>query len=179
MELKRKIFRYEPDLSGNPFPFGLATSYYCNFADDHLRSKRYLNHLFGLLAERKLDENDVSAELQNMIVAGTETSTYALCFTILILAMYPEIQKNVQKELDSLFGESDRDPTLEDVNNMEYMERVIKESLRFFPPIPFVMRYVEETIEIGTSVLSRRILILLTYFQILKCFQLDQTLSFP
>ncbi|CAH1380099.1 unnamed protein product [Tenebrio molitor] len=139
MDLKRKIFSYEPDLS-----------------DDHLRSKRYLNHLFGLLAERKLNENDVSAELQNMIVAGTETSTYALCFTILILAMYPEVQKNVQKELDSLFGESDRDPTLEDVNNMEYLERVVKESLRFFPPIPFVMRFIDETIEIDSQVFPVR-----------------------
>jgi hypothetical protein len=141
MDLKRKIFSYEPDLSGNLFRFRFGTSHYRNFSDDHLRSKRYLNHLFGLLAERKLNENDVSAELQNMIIAGTETSTYALCFTILILAMYPEVQKNVHKELDSLFGESDRDSTLEDVNNMEYLERVIKESLRFFPPIPFVMRY--------------------------------------
>jgi cytochrome P450 family 4 len=179
MDLKRKIFSYEPDLSGNLFRFRFGTSHYRNFADDHLRSKRYLNHLFGLLAERKLNENDVSAELQNMIVAGTETSTYALCFTILILAMYPEVQKNVQKELDSLFGESDRDPTLEDVNNMEYLERVVKESLRFFPPIPFVMRFIDETIEIGTRALSTRFLLLLTHFQILKCFQLDQTSSFP
>jgi hypothetical protein len=90
MELKRKIFSYEPDLSGNIFRFRFGTSYYRNFSDDHLRSKRYLNHLFGLLAERKLNDNDVSAELQKMIVAGTKTSSYALCFTILILAMYPE-----------------------------------------------------------------------------------------
>ncbi|XP_068901894.1 cytochrome P450 4C1-like [Tenebrio molitor] len=87
-----------------------------------------------------------------MIVAGTETSTYASCFTILILAIYPEVQKNVQSELDSLFGESHRDPTMEDVKNMEYLERVIKESLRFFPPIPFVMRKVDETIEIDSQV---------------------------
>jgi cytochrome P450 len=108
-----------------------------------------LNHLFGLLAKSELSEDDVSAELQNIIVAGTETSTYASCSTILILAIYPEVQKNVQSELDSLFGESNRDPTMEDVKNMEYLERVIKELLRFFPPIPFVMRKVDETIEIG------------------------------
>jgi cytochrome P450 family 4 len=113
-----------------------------------------LNHLFGLLAKSELSEDDISAELQNIIVAGTETSTYASCFTILILAIYPEVQKNVQSELDSLFGESDRDPTMEDVKNMEYLERVIKELLRFFPPIPFVMRKVDETIEIGTSDVS-------------------------
>jgi hypothetical protein len=73
MELKRKIFSYKPDLSGNLFRFRFGTSYYRNFADDHLRSERYLNHLLGLSAERKLNDNDVSAELQKMIVAGTKT----------------------------------------------------------------------------------------------------------
>jgi cytochrome P450 family 4 len=127
-----------------------------------LKKKRHLNHLFSLLAEKYMEEEDVAAELQNMILASTETTSYSLGFTFLALAMHPEIQKNVQNELDSIFGTSDRDITLEDVINMDYLERVIKESLRLFPSVPFVMRNIDKTIEIGKSCSLWRSYLLIT-----------------
>ncbi|KAH0816467.1 hypothetical protein GEV33_006325 [Tenebrio molitor] len=144
-------------LSENIWPFvtqlmNLKKMTLCDNSDDDLKKKRHLNHLFSLLAEKYMEEEDVAAELQNMILASTETTSYSSGFTFLALAMHPEIQKNVQNELDSIFGTSDRDITLEDVINMEYLERVIKESLRLFPSVPFVMRNIDKTIEIDSHV---------------------------
>jgi hypothetical protein len=64
-------------------------------------------------------------------------------------------QKNIQEELASIFGHSDRTVTLEDVNRMYYLERVIKETMRLFPPVPFIRRSVDEDIELGKNGFSK------------------------
>ena len=46
-----------------------------------------------------------------------------------------------------IFGDSDREVTVEDTKRMQYTEMVIKESLRRFPVAIVLLRYVEEDIE--------------------------------
>lgn len=55
------------------------------------------------------------------------------------------------EELQSIFavGVHDRTPTYDDLQQMEYLERVIKETLRFFPPLPIIGRSLDEEMQIG------------------------------
>jgi cytochrome P450 len=57
----------------------------------------------------------------------------------------------VYEELQSIFsvGDYTRAPTYEDLQQMEYLERVIKETLRLFPPLPIFGRSLEEEMKIG------------------------------
>jgi len=57
----------------------------------------------------------------------------------------------VFEELQSIFstGDHNRPPTYEDLQQMEYLERVIKETLRIFPPLPVFGRSLEEEMKIG------------------------------
>lgn len=59
------------------------------------------------------------------------------------------LQKLVQEELDQVFGDSDRPCTLEDAGQLKYLECCIKESLRLYPPVPVIMRYIKEDTELG------------------------------
>ena len=62
-----------------------------------------------------------------------------------MIALHPEVQQKLHEEMDRVFGDDDSRPcTMEDLNELEYLERVIKETLRLFPSVPFIGREVQE-----------------------------------
>ncbi|GMS93172.1 hypothetical protein PENTCL1PPCAC_15347, partial [Pristionchus entomophagus] len=63
---------------------------------------------------------------------GHDTTASAMGFTIWYLGQYPEYQKLVQAEIDEVFGDDvTRDPTENDLKWLSYLERCIKEGLRY------------------------------------------------
>lgn len=54
-------------------------------------------------------------------------------------------------ELYEIFGDSDRPATFADTLRMKYLERVILESLRMYPPVPIIARKLNRDVKIGKS----------------------------
>ncbi|XP_056410278.1 vitamin D 25-hydroxylase [Hyla sarda] len=65
-----------------------------------------------------------------LIIAGTETTTNALRWAVLFMALYPNIQVQVQKEIDQVIGPN-RLPAYEERASTPYTEAVLHEILRF------------------------------------------------
>ncbi len=63
-----------------------------------------------------------------------------------IIYIYCFSQELVRKELNEVFGDSDRPCTIEDAAKLKYMECCLKESLRLFPSVPNIKRYINEDI---------------------------------
>lgn len=59
------------------------------------------------------------------------------------------MQARVYEELDTIFGDSDRQCTFQDTLEMKYLERVIMETLRLFPPVPIIARQLNEDVKLG------------------------------
>lgn len=53
-------------------------------------------------------------------------------------------QDQVYQEISYLFGDTHRYLTFNELNDLKYMEMVIKESLRLYPSAPFIGRVLEE-----------------------------------
>jgi cytochrome P450 family 4 len=87
-------------------------------------------------------------EIQTMIMAGSDTTAITLSFATIMLAMHQDIQEKLNKEMCDIFENTDRDPTLDDLTRMDYLERVIKETMRLFPLTPILLRQVQEDIKI-------------------------------
>ena len=54
--------------------------------------------------------------------------------------------------MQNIFGDSQRVPTMEDLNEMKYLECCIKEALRLYPSVPIIIRYTTEEVTIGLYV---------------------------
>ncbi|XP_038621280.1 vitamin D 25-hydroxylase, partial [Tachyglossus aculeatus] len=82
-----------------------------------------------------LSRENLIFTLGELIIAGTETTTNVLRWAVLLMALYPNIQGQVQKEIDQWVGPN-RAPTLEDKPQMPYTEAVLHEVLRFCNIVP-------------------------------------------
>ncbi|KAH0808071.1 hypothetical protein GEV33_014720 [Tenebrio molitor] len=118
------------------------------------KEKVFINNLINSTEDGELDESGVMDEIQS-IFAASETTAITNALVLCMMGLHSNIQKNIQEELASIFGHSDRTVTLEDVNRMYYLERVIKETMRLFPPVPFIRRSVDEDIELDSHVLPK------------------------
>ncbi|KAH8099592.1 cytochrome P450 [Cristinia sonorae] len=69
-------------------------------------------------------------------VAGADTTTSAIESFLLAMALFPEVQKQAQAELDRVVGPS-RLPEYEDLPNMPYLCAVMMEVMRWMPVLAF------------------------------------------
>jgi cytochrome P450 len=59
------------------------------------------------------------------------------------------LQEKVYEEITRIFEDSDQQPTKEDLEQMKYLDRFIKESLRLYPSVPALGRLIETDVQIG------------------------------
>ncbi|XP_071834631.1 cholesterol 24-hydroxylase-like [Apostichopus japonicus] len=85
------------------------------------------------ISKEDFDMESMVDEFLTFFVAGQETTSNMLGFTLLELGRRPEIAKKVQEEVDSIVGDKEF-VEYQDVMKMEYTLLVLKESLRLYPP---------------------------------------------
>jgi cytochrome P450 len=82
--------------------------------------------------ERMSDEQ-LRDEAMTIFVAGHETTANVLAWTLYLVATHPDVEAKLRAEM----------ATTDDVMRMPYVEAVLKESMRLFPPAWILARRVE------------------------------------
>ncbi|KAI7982040.1 hypothetical protein LOK49_Contig1G00005 [Camellia lanceoleosa] len=114
----------------------------------------YGTDLLGLLvkASNDADENkritveNVVDECKAFYIAGHETTTTLLAWSVLLLAIHTDWQEEARKEVLELFGQ--QDPNAEGIPRMKKMNMIINESLRLYPPIINITRKVQRKVKL-------------------------------
>lgn len=113
--------------------------------------------LLDLLLESTIDgkpltNTDIQEESDNFMFAGHDTTTSAITFLLYNLAKHPDVQEKVYSEVVSILGADSSKPlTVTDLNSFQYLDLVIKESLRMYSPVPIIGRYLREDVEISKT----------------------------
>ncbi|WP_135364253.1 cytochrome P450 [Halosimplex halophilum] len=101
---------------------------------------------------RARDRGEQSAEqlrdeMMTMLLAGHDTTALTLTYTWFLLSEHPEAERRVQAEVDEVVGD-DR-PAMDHVREFEYLEWVINEAMRLYPPVFTIFREPTEPVELG------------------------------
>ncbi|OWA52717.1 Cytochrome P450 3A31 [Hypsibius exemplaris] len=103
---------------------------------------------FSDVRKKYLTEAEMISNAFLFLLAGYETTANCLAFTTYLLAKHPDIQERVYEEIRDELG-LQTTPDYEKAQNLPYLEMVIAESLRLFPPVTsFVTRLASETVTI-------------------------------
>ncbi|WP_058364946.1 cytochrome P450 [Haloparvum sedimenti] len=101
---------------------------------------------------RESDEADASREqlrdeVVTLLLAGHETTALTLTYACHQLGRHPEVAERLRAEVDDVLG--DRDPTVADLAELDYTERVVKETMRLYPPVHELLREPTEDVTLG------------------------------
>ncbi|PSN52369.1 Cytochrome P450 9e2 [Blattella germanica] len=99
--------------------------------------KSILNYLYYVI---EWDDDDLTAQAVLFFFAGFDTASTLLCFMSHLLATNPDVQKRLQDEIDQSLEENDGKLTYEAIHSMKYLDMVVSESLRLYPPAIFTDR---------------------------------------
>ncbi|XP_033824482.1 thromboxane-A synthase [Periophthalmus magnuspinnatus] len=82
---------------------------------------------------KTMSEDEVIGQAFVFLLAGYETSSNTLAFTCYLLALHPECQSRLQDEVDHFYCRHES-PDYTNVQELKYLDMVISESLRMYPP---------------------------------------------
>jgi cytochrome P450 len=94
-----------------------------------------------------LSEKELRDQLMTLFLAGHETTSNALTWTLYLLSQNPAAYQKLRDETDKVLG--GRAVGMGDLDALPYGEQVISESMRLFPPVAAIARKAHEDTEIG------------------------------
>ncbi|XP_040964597.1 cytochrome P450 71A1 [Gossypium hirsutum] len=87
--------------------------------------------------EMDLTRDNIKAILLDMFVARSDTTTATIEWMMAELLKHPNVMKRVQQEVRTVVGNKSK-VVIEDINKMDYLKSVVKETLRLHPAAPLL-----------------------------------------
>jgi cytochrome P450 len=121
--------------------------------DVRRRNERDSGDLLSVLMEARdedgshMDEKQLRDEVMTFLLAGHETTALALSWAWYLLSQHQQVEHKLHQELDRVLR--GRIPTVSDLSSLTYTEKIIKESMRLYPPAWSVARTVIKDFELG------------------------------
>lgn len=112
------------------------------FRDEKNRTKDFVDVLLGFMGseetEYRVERDTIKAIILDILVASMDTSASAIEWTISELIKHPRVMIEVQKELENVVGKQ-RMLDESDLDKLEYLNMVVKESFRLHPVVPLLI----------------------------------------
>ncbi|XP_048473312.1 cytochrome P450 3A5-like [Rhincodon typus] len=102
-----------------------------------------------------LTEEEVVAQTLGFLLRAYQATTHTLEFAAYLLAKHPSIQHQLQQEIRTAIKQ--QGVTYESIAGMEYLDMVVMETLRLFPPLVWLQRTCPKPVEVCDLRISRGI----------------------
>ncbi|KAL3996729.1 nuclear GTP-binding protein [Sarotherodon galilaeus] len=109
--------------------------------------------------DKGLTDHEILSQAMTFLFAGYETTSSSLTFLSYNLATNPQVMKKLQEEVDATFP--NKAPIqYQELMQMEYLDCVINESLRFFPIASRLERVAKASVEINGFVIPKGMVVM-------------------
>jgi cytochrome P450 len=88
--------------------------------------------------EKGMSREEINATFNLLMIAGSETTATLLSGCTYLLQKHPQVLRKLEAEIRGAYS-SDEDITMTNVGQLKYLEAVIEESLRLYPPVPVAL----------------------------------------
>ncbi|XP_017780722.1 PREDICTED: cytochrome P450 4C1-like [Nicrophorus vespilloides] len=121
--------------------------------EDLLMGKKKRKAFLDLVLEasnggQDLSDTEIREEIDTFLFAGHDTTSSGICWTLLLLGNHQDWQDKVRTEIEDIMQGEQRPFTMQDLQEMKCLERVIKEQLRIFPNVPVIARMLSEDLNL-------------------------------
>ncbi|XP_020293283.1 cytochrome P450 4C1-like [Pseudomyrmex gracilis] len=149
---KRKLVRYKQ----NGKDENLQNDY---DASDKSRRKVFLDLLLELRdnGNTSLSDKKVRAQVDTFLFAGHDTTKTSVSWALFCIGNYLKHQEKIHEELEEVFQDSQKPATVQEISQLKYLDRVIKESRRLYPTVPYIARELSEDTKIGDYIIPANI----------------------
>jgi cytochrome P450 len=107
-----------------------------------------------------MTDSQVRDEAMTIFLAGHETTANALTWTWYLLSGAPDVASKLHDEVDRVL--QGRLPTMADIGSLPYVERVVTESMRLYPPAWLIGRRAIADYPIGPYVAAARSILVMS-----------------
>jgi cytochrome P450 len=144
------------------YTYGLITERHQNSADK-IDLLSMLMSAEDRTTGEKMSDKQLHDELMTILFAAREDPENALSWTLYHLARHPHVAQKLRAELQQVLA--GRPPVFEDLLNLPYLEMVVQESMRIYPPTWSLLRDVLEDDEIDGYCIPKGSMVLINIYQ--------------
>lgn len=107
----------------------------------------------------------LAAQAYFFFIAGADTSANTMNFTLMELAQNVDILSRLHKEIDEVYSDSNI-LSYEDVDKLHYLDMVINEAMRKYPPIGILQRKCAKTtiLPVGNLKIEKGVMMIIPVF---------------
>ncbi|KAH9404507.1 hypothetical protein TYRP_000331 [Tyrophagus putrescentiae] len=122
-------------------------------SEAYIQKRNMLDYMLFQGKVANLSTNETIGNLLVVLFAGYETSSCCLAFALFNIAKHRDVQQKLRSELQVLLSGDNFEDWLEQLSELkcEYLDRVIYESLRLYPPVvDYIIREISGDLDVVT-----------------------------
>jgi cytochrome P450 family 6 len=90
--------------------------------------------------DKSLTLEEITAQCYVFFVAGFDSTASCMTFALYELSKNPDIQEKLRNEITEVLSKHQNNLTYDAIQDMEYLDQVVNETLRKYPPAPLTVR---------------------------------------
>ncbi|WZY94869.1 hypothetical protein YC2023_067198 [Brassica napus] len=118
-------------------------------------------------AEYKITRDHIKSLFVELFLGGTDTSKQTIQWTMARIINNPKVIERLREEMDSVVGKS-RLIQETDLPNLPYLQAIVKEGLRMYPPVPLFGRRLQEGCKMGGFYVAEKTTLVVNGYAIMR-----------